>query len=201
MFAQRVIKGIGGITQEEATDILTSDGIRCNLCRYQGRLDPRDWRGLLTAETLLHHLNGYADTDPATQEPFCVGTPFISTTAGTVEQDRPNKINLKMGARQTAVRFATDGHSQSGFLFFGYVFTLGRRSVEMVEFSEEVRDLNIYTQYLQYHHEGEVVAKVWIPSVRLERLEECDRDGATIRTEYNPRFVRPEDFAAVREVL
>ena len=40
--------------------------------------------------------------------------------------------------------------------------------------SEEVRELHIYTDYLQYHPEGEITAKIRIPSRCVERYEKYD---------------------------
>lgn len=52
------------------------------------------------------------------------------------------------------LQFATDGFRRRG-----YVLTLGKQSIPMREFAEEVRELHIYTSFLRYHPEGEIVAK------------------------------------------
>jgi hypothetical protein len=71
----------------------------------------------------------------------------------------------------TALNFATNWLTRPGYVFYGYVFTLGQKSLELAEFAEEVRELHIYTHFLPYHDEGEIVAKIHIPAVRLEKVE------------------------------
>jgi len=44
------------------------------------------------------------------------------------------------------------------------VFTLGRQSIDLCEFAEEVRELNIYKNFLPFHAEGEIAAKIEIRS-------------------------------------
>jgi hypothetical protein len=74
----------------------------------------------------------------------------------------------------TALRFATNDFTVTGHIFYGYVFTLGRQSIDLAGFAEEVRELNIYKNFLPFHPEGEITAKIEIRAPQLERWEEYD---------------------------
>ena len=52
-----------------------------------------------------------------------------------------------------------------------YLYTLGRKSVELEEFAEEVRDVNTYTAVYAWHPEGKIVGKIIIPARRIEKIE------------------------------
>jgi hypothetical protein len=173
LFFQYVLKGINGINATQAEQMLKRTGIICNWWRTARTrsFSVEDIAAKLTPTNLDRHLRRYNELDPVTAEPFSNQTPFISTTAGTVEADVRRRKNYLRPAFWTAASFATDGFANSGFIFFGYVFTLGKPALELREFAEEPRDLHIYHDYLEYRDEGEIVAKVHIPSVRLQRCE------------------------------
>jgi hypothetical protein len=77
--------------------------------------------------------------------------------------------NNKYPAWFTAALFATAHGRAEGWVFHGYVSVLGRLSLPLLEFSEEARDLHQYDFYNPYHWEGEVVAKILVPPVRLRQ--------------------------------
>lgn len=213
MFLQYFLKGIPGLESRSATQILRETGILCRWWSKVGMITPKQVQERLTYRNLDWHLNQYDSADPAEgNEPFCDHTPYISTTSGTVERDAWQYRNWRKPAFMTALRFATDNFATSGVIFYGYVFVLGKQSIPLEHFAEEVRELHIYTGYLPYHDEGEIVAKIYIPSVNLEKFEEYDgpsalrqlgsgtRPNPTAIVE-NPSFARPEDFSNIREVI
>jgi hypothetical protein len=176
---QQVLKGINGIDETTAREILTRSGIGSNWWRTVGTISPSEQQDMLTPRNLDWHLNRYDDIDPMTGDRFSVNTPYISTTAGTVDPDPAHRRNVIRDAFFTAAWFATDGFRSDGYVFHGYVYTLGKPSVRLAEFAEEVRDLHAYTSYLPYRLEGELVAKISIPATRLEKAEKYT--GRTLR--------------------
>jgi hypothetical protein len=108
--------------------------------------------------------------------------------------------------------FATNRLTRSGYIFRGYVITLGKKAIPFQEYAEEVRELNTYTEYLRFHPEGELTAKINIPSHRLEQVEKWDIDDLLADLDAgrplmpsgvkrNWRYSPPEDYANIREVL
>jgi hypothetical protein len=199
LFFQTVLKGIGGIGDDEADAILTRDGIMCNWWRTVGEISPSEWQAKLTERNVLWHLNHYNDVDPSTGSPFSKNTPFISTTAGTVEREPTD--NVKFPGFATAIRFATGDFTRDGYVFYGYVYTLGKKALVLVDFSEEVRDLLIYTSFLPFHPEGEILTKIHIPAVRLEKFEKYAADGRLICTKANANYAAPERYTNIRGAL
>jgi hypothetical protein len=218
MILQKILKGIGGIHTTDAESdkavrsMLIGVGILCNWWHRVNTLPEVEVPQKLTERNLLWHLEHYDDNDPLTGAPFRENTPYISTTAGCVERDAYRGVNLILSPFLTALQFATEGFNRRGYVFYGYVLTVGKQSIPMREFAEEVRELHVYTSFLRYHPEGEIVAKIAIPSVRLERVECYDpirarrelNGGAQPTPEWvemNPNFQPPELFNNVREVL
>jgi hypothetical protein len=212
MFIQRVLKGITGIDRNSVQTIASNKGIQCNWWRTVRTITTAEIKEKLSDRNLVWHLNEYDTIDPVTGKPFHENTPFISTTAGTVERDYFYARNLVFPAWLTALRFATDQFTQTGYVFYAYSFVLGKQSIPLMQFSEEVRDLHIYTQYLPYHPEGEIVAKIYIPAVSIEKVEEYDPIAAQTAfkgnnlpsptwTYNNPAYVPPEPFSNLRGLL
>ncbi len=144
--------------------------------------------------------------------PFCDNTPYISVTAGAVERDAFLRGNLVFDPFITALRFATREFTEIGHIFYGYVFTLGRQSIELSGFAEEVRELNIYKTYLPYHAEGEITAKIEIRGPQIERWEEYDGpralavldaagDPSPSCVQYNTLYARPERYCNIRGLV
>ena len=94
MIIQRVIKGISRISENDALHIL-SVGIVCNWWHKVNPLPEHEVPLRLTERNLDWHQNRYNDPDPfESGEQFRLHTPFISTTAGTVERDTFNDTNV-----------------------------------------------------------------------------------------------------------
>ncbi|WP_343303072.1 hypothetical protein AAHN97_16075 [Chitinophaga niabensis] len=82
----------------------------------------------------------------------------------------------------------------------------------MEQFSEEVRELHIYKDYLPYHKQGEIMAKIIIPTVQIEKANGYDGPAAKMalssgklpapsHTIINPNYQAPEKLSNIREVL
>jgi hypothetical protein len=178
MIFQRVLKGIPartpetpGLTDNNVQDIVSGEGVMCNwwLNAPQRRISPAEIQQKLSEHALYEHLVAYDRVGPE--------TPFISTTAGTVERDAAQARNVFFPPLYTALRFATRNFTQDGYVVYAYVFTLGKRAVELQEFAEEVRDVNTYTAFYAWHPEGEIVAKILIPAQRIEKIEAYTANG------------------------
>jgi hypothetical protein len=178
MFFQRVLKGIPaatgndpGLTEDMVRRIVAGEGIICNWWHNKpdGAITLPEIQAKLTETALYDHLVNY---DTVKSE-----TPFISTTAGTVASEVELERYTLFPAIYTAVRFATRNFSQDGYVVHAYVYTLGKRAIELEEFAEEVRDVNTYTSYYAWHPEGEIVAKIHIPARRIEKIEQYRHTG------------------------
>jgi hypothetical protein len=176
---QRVLKGIpvaredseDGLSEADVKHILNGAGLYSNwwLNAPNARISPPQIAEKLTEDALIKHLVDYDTVEEK--------TPFISTTAGTVERDVAETRNVYFPPLYTALRFATRDFSQDGYVLYAYLFLLGRKSIELAEFAEEVRDVNTYTNYYAWHPEGEIVAKVHIPATRIEKAERYSYAG------------------------
>ncbi len=213
MIIQKVIKGIGGIDRDQAEQILHG-GILCKWWYEVGLLPFGEIPQRLTDRGMFWHQNRYEDPDPLENgQPYSLRTPFISTTAGTVERDTVARTNVLTPAWIEALRFATDFWRRDGYLFHCYVFIIGKKAVGHQSFAEEIRELNIYTGYSPFQPEGEITAKIIIPPAQIEKAEfwslESVRDdlqNGMIPQPYevlpsNQPFLPPSDYNNVREVL
>lgn len=220
MFFQKVLKGIADLSRDQAEDMVDGTGIVCNWWRLVGVLPNNHIKERLTEANLLAHLNSY-DAPLPSGEPLVAShgaktygdiTPFISTTAGAVQRDLFHRRNVVFPSFMTALCFATRNFTTNGYIFHGYVTTLGTQAIPLRSFGEEVRELHIYTQFLQFHHEGEIVAKIDIPPVQIEKAEEydgskslaaLDRGDIPVPTHLvsNSDFVPPEFYSNVRGLL
>lgn len=192
MIIQHVIKGIGGIERSDAEKILMG-GIICNWWRNVNPLPEPEIPQRLTDRNLFWHQNRYSDPDPLEGgRSFHEHTPFISTTAGTVERDPGMNRNILHPAWLVALEFATESWNRDGYLFYCYVFILGKPTVHHRQFSEELRELNVYTSYSPYQPEGEITAKIIIPPTQIEKFSFYAID--TVRNELSAgRIPGPND--------
>jgi hypothetical protein len=217
MYFQKVIKGINGLSESQAREMITQ-GIICNWWRNAKTISPAGRKAQLIEKNVDLHLNHYGDLLPPGHPYGHLGktygdvSPFISTTAGAIERDEFAEENIIHPPLMTALRFATKNFTENGTIFYAYVMTLGKKAVELEQFSEEVRELNIYNNYLQFYHEGEIMAKIIIPSVQIEKAEvylgptadedfKADRIPMPYITINNPEYLLPEKYSNIREVL
>lgn len=82
----------------------------------------------------------------------------------------------------------------------------------MEAFSEELRELNIYTAFSPFYVEGEITAKLVIPTAQIERADfwslsdaqaaiAAGRLPAATRTRSNKYYVKPQDYNNLRVLL
>jgi len=177
VYVQWCIKGVGGIGQNEADDVFHA-GLVCNWWRNSGHIYAGDIAGKLTAAALDIHVNRYSEIDPSTQQPYSASTAFLSLTSGAVERRRVLATNVAYSAHSTALAFATNGGRDPGYLFYCWVAVGLNPAVEVESAAEEVRELNTYRSWSAYQLEGEVTAKVRVPSTQIELYERYEPDGS-----------------------
>lgn len=210
MYVQTAIKGMRHMDMDRARHAIAGAGLQCNWWRRAGTIEPTEIDQRLSSANLDLHVNSYDQVDPVTGRPFCDGTPFISLAAGTVSRDAFLKTNFIHPAHQTALRFASDfgRHQGECYLFYCWVIVGLQPAVEVMPLAEEVRELNSYRRYSAFQLEGEIAAKVWIPSRQIHRFERYEvhpsHRGTTIRhvdTELNSHFVDPQNVVNIREAF
>lgn len=165
MIVQNVIRGISGLVREPGNDqveaIMRRDGLLCAALRHGYAATAGGAEDLLGPRALDAHRHRHTHVKDA--------SPYVSMTAGTyVERGAHNHA---ASAFLTAVLFATDGLQQPGWLFYGYVFLLGRSAGGHAEFGEEVRDVHQHPAWSRFRAEGEIAVPVRVPPRRLLRAE------------------------------
>lgn len=203
MYVQWCVKGIagsalGGIDDTQARDVIDGKwGIFCNWWRKQNIISPPEVRDKLTSANLDLHINNYAT--------IAANTPFISLAAGCIERDVFYRTNRIHPAIRTALSFATDWGNGSGYLYFLWVIVGLTGAVPVQQVAEEVRNLNVYRSWSPYQLEGEVTAKVHIPSLQIQRVE-CWEPVARGRLRQrwvhpNPAFESPDLISNIRRAF
>jgi len=179
IYIQTCIKGVNGITLEDAERIISGDGINCNWWRSTNTISPREIKERLTEEELYLHVNKYGSPHPTRPDSVASQTPFISLTAGAVSRHILVRTNLIHHAAETALQFATNSGQYRGdcFLFYCWVVVGLRPAVPVRHLCEEVRELNTYRRYSAYQTEGEITAKINIPSNQIEAFEHYEIVG------------------------
>lgn len=203
---QGYLRRYSGISDSEARILIDGGhGIQCNWWRNVHQISPPEIRDKVTYANLLRHVNKYSSADPVTGRPFFEGTPFISLTSGCVERNTALRTNRIVPARRTALEFATRSGTGPGYLFYCWVFVSLNPAVEVLGVAEEVRELNTYRSYSLYQTEGEITAKIHIPSNQIEKCEKYDptksRDLIPAWTHWNNEFEDPSTVSNVRELF
>jgi hypothetical protein len=201
MFVQWAIKGINGdssgINDATAKSMIDDGhGILCNWWRNQNMISPSEVRGKLTKSNLELHVNQY---DTVKER-----TPFISLAAGCIERDAAIQTNQIHPASKVALRFATRWGTTPGYLFYCWVITGLKPAVEIEQIAEEVRGLNTYRSYSEYQLEGEITAKIHIPSnqiLKCEKYAPTSSRCSRVWTYSNRNFSRPAAVLNVRELF
>jgi hypothetical protein len=218
MYFQKVLKGISGLKRNDATDMVMDTGILSNWWRLKNRISTTEIKVELTHTNLIHHLNDYNKPLPAYHRWASLGktygevSAFISTTAGAIQRDGYLKTNILFPPFLTVLDFATKGFKTDGYIFYAYLTTLGKPSVVLQGFAEEVRELHTYTNFMPFHHQGEITAKISIPSVNIEKAEYYDGPQALKELKLgnlptpghaisNPAYASPDNYTNIREIL
>lgn len=207
MIVQWCLKGMHLDDDAAARGIIDSgEGIECNWWRDMREITNRGIRDKLTEANLDRHVNHYNTVDPASGRPFSEITPFISLSAGTVERDKVMRMNTTHTARETALGFGSGfGTHPTAFLYRCWVVVAPRPAVGVHGIAKEVRDLTAYRSYSAFQLEGEVVAKIYVPSNQIEHCERWDLDPVTgwvkAWCHSNPDFTKPTELSNVRELI
>lgn len=209
MNIRKVLKGINGIDETQAKEILKG-GIICNWWRKVGSITPESIQENLTEHNLDWHLNNYNEKVPLTNPLSAIhnGTfgevsPFISTTAGAILRDEHRKRNIVIPPYLTAFNFATKRGRSEGCIFYAYLTTIEKSIVEMQHFAEDVRNYYSYSNFLQYYKQGEITAKIIIPSIQIEKVEGYfgkDTIGKPTFTITNPNYLSPDRLSNIHEL-
>ncbi|TSE14056.1 hypothetical protein C1D09_000780 [Mesorhizobium intechi] len=203
MYIQWFAKGISGdagaLDWATAKNLITdARGIQSNWWRNipGGKITPTQVDAVLTDGNLDRHVHDYANFGPH--------TPFISVAAGCVERDTLLSQNHIYSALTTALDFATDAGRHPGAIFYGWVLVALNPAVPLSAVAEEIRDLNVYHRWSPFQLEGEITAKIHIPSNQIEHVEWWDgHSGQTtlIDSFPNPGFVKPTPITNIRELF
>lgn len=186
--------------------MLLEYGLMCRWWNRVGKISPAEIADKLTSDALRRHLDEYDSVKD--------DTPFISLTAGVrmrATGARGHGNNYLVGAQRTALLYATDSFKTPGHIFAGWVPVLPHPNVSLQTFAEDVRDLTTYSRFRRFHRQGEVTAKVHVPTAQLAWVERWELGPGSLSPKgrrahcadrwENPRFIRPEGHAAIREVL
>lgn len=215
MIFQKVLKGISDLKEPEINNIVSHSGIISNWWRKKGTISNGEIKDELTEQNLMNHLNHYNQSLPATHKWVSLGktygdvSPFISTTAGAVQRNNAKKVNIIYPSFITALKFATKNFKTEGCIFYAYLQVLGKESIPLRSFSEEVRELNIYRTFMPFHQQGEITAKIHIPSVAIEKVEifEGKKAASEIKKGNPPTpkkiitnkdYVNPDSYSNIR---
>lgn len=215
MYVQTCIKGVQGgergINDTEAKEILAGSGLQCNWWRRVNSISPATINERLTAAELDLHVNAYDEQHPNRALRVHEETPFISLAAGVVERSTFLKTNFVHPAHRTALLFASDFGQLRGdcYLFYCWVVVGLMPAVPVRHLAEEVRELNTYRRYSAFQLEGEVTAKVEVPSCQIHRFERYTvEDGINggIDITYqeqviNPHYVDPATVVNIRKAF
>jgi hypothetical protein len=128
-------------------------------------------------------------------------TPYISLSAGSVVPNSSSSGVLVWPAWRTALDFATRGGQSSGYVFRCWTIVSPKPSASIPNISDEVRELNLFRQFWPYHDEGEIAAKLLVPSSQIEWYRKFDNQLRTIDFHLNPRFVDPNEISNIIEAV
>ncbi|GAA3572592.1 hypothetical protein GCM10022419_061880 [Nonomuraea rosea] len=177
MIVQWCCKGVAEISEDEVRTILSNGvGLRCRGWLSAGAAEPFAIGAAiqqLTEHNLNLHVNNYAQPMLRTGQPFCDSTPFISLSAGCVDRDTTTKTNVTHRALRTALEFAVTDYTQPsrprcpGWVLVCYVLVSPNRSTSIPSVAEEIRELNHNRAYSEWHWQGEVAAKINVPSTQI----------------------------------
>jgi hypothetical protein len=215
VYVQKCIKGVNGITFDRAAEIMQYDGLTCNWWRERARtpgtgIAPQEIGERLTRNNLYLHVNAYGAPHPHYAGLVFQETPFISLSAGNVTAPVFSRTSTVWPAHQTALNFAAgdEGYEGDCFLFHCWVIVGLQSAVGVRALAEEVRDLKTYSQYSYYQGEGEIVAKIDVPSSQIEKFEQWQKRGTGLSQDLdfvgewlNLDYIDPATVVNLREAL
>jgi hypothetical protein len=199
MLIQWCLKGIreqASFGDAEATDLVVA-GIQSNWL-FNNRTMPivqaiRTVQGLLNESALITHVNNYAAVRTT--------SPYISLSAGVVLRDTTIGTRV-FPAWMSAVDFATDRGRVSGYIYRVWTIVAPKPAPELLNVSDEIRNLNLFRAAWKYQLQGEITAKLVIPSSQIQSVVKVGADGKLtgFRVD-NPRLVAPESICNLLEEI
>jgi len=169
------------------------------LSRFQRIFHGADGHGALGPAALYRHVHDY----PA----FGGRTPYISLSAGVRQFVGSRARPFTFGALATAMDFATDFGTASGYVFSCWVVTSLKPVPEIPGLAEDLRDLNLFEEFSTYNHEGEIAAKLVVPSRQIDWVAKIDPNGHQTPAwggagiERNRDFTPPDRLSNVFEAI
>jgi hypothetical protein len=196
VIVQWCCKGIPGLNDTQVQAILLDgEGLLSSRWHYNSPRPVADALNALSEADLDAHLHDYARVRQTTA--------YLSLSAGCVVRDPLAGVNVVHPARRTALAFATAWGTTAGWLFTCYVFVGINPAPEIPAVAEEVRELNHARPFSPYYPEGEVAAKIHVPSRQILSAEEwVPYDGGfKVRGFLNPIFFDPKPLVTERKTL
>ena len=193
------IQGDAGFGDAEALSVLTAVGIQSNWMRANGGLTVAQANS--AAQNALHlaalddHVNDYGAVRGS--------TPYISLSAGCREFASSAVPTTTYPAYRTALEFATHWGTTFGYIYRCWVVTAPQVAADLPGIADEVRDLNLFADFHQYHFEGEVAAKLVVPFRQIQWVQKVEAnlrpaswsDGHGSHARKNPNFRRPQTIS------
>jgi hypothetical protein len=124
-------------------------------------------------------------------------TAYLSLSAGCRERDPTRSFAVTYPAWKTAQAFATNWGQGKGFVFCLWLLVAPKPAPELPGFGEEVRSLLASPQFVTYHHEGEIAAKLYVPAKQISGWVLYDEDLNVIGSNQNVDFVSPDRISNV----
>jgi hypothetical protein len=150
-------------------------------------------QGLLSETALITHVNNYAAVTTT--------SPYISLSAGAVLRDTPIGTRV-FPAWESGVDFATGRGTVEGYIYRVWTLVAPKPAPKLMNVSDEIRNLNLFRGAWQYQHQGEITAKLVIPSSQIESVVKVGTDGKLTGLRVaNPRFVRPQSISNLLEEI
>jgi hypothetical protein len=196
MLIQWCLKGMmrtGGFDVAQANAVLAGEGLRASWLRGSAGVSAADFPAMsapeLSAAKLGAHVNSFGSA--------AASTAYLSLSAGCRERDPTRTAAITHPAWTTAQAFATDWGRTHGFVFCLWVLVAPKPAPELPGFGEEVRSLLNSPQFVTYHHEGEIAAKLYVPAKQISGWILYDPDLTAIDGKKNSDFVSPDRISNV----
>lgn len=192
------LKGIrsgAGFGDAEALSVLSTVGIQSNWMRANAGMTVAQAniasQSVLNLVALDNHVNDYGAVGGS--------TPYISLSAGCREFVGASIPTRTYPAYRTALEFATYWGTTIGYIYRCWVVTAPQVAADLPGIADEVRDLNLFADFYQYHFEGEVAAKLVVPVRQIQWVQKVGAnlqpmnwlDGHGPRARKNPNFRQP----------
>jgi hypothetical protein len=144
-------------------------------------------QSMLSLSALLTHVNNYAAVRTT--------SPYISLSAGVVVPDTALGTR-KFPAWKSAVDFATAGGRTAGYIYRVWTIVTPKPSPELMNVSDEILNLNLFSSVWKYQHQGEITAKLVIPPAQIEYVIKVKTNGKlTGFRNDNLGFVKPDTIS------